>query len=295
MKLILSRKGFDSSNGRCPSPIFPDATMFSLPVPLERDKITYGELRHVSEDLGVINIGDVVEDLTRGRPKYPSYGHDSPAHLDPDINRRAYPRKKGWRGLFGQADGAETHLYNEQVEEGDLFLFFGLFREVEQTNGRWRFVRGTTRRHVLFGWLQIGDIYPQVGSEGPSIKGLPWASHHPHLQYGGGNNTLYVASEDLKIGNRFKASGAGVFPKLRDDLVLTEPGRSASNWRLPEFFHPEGKTPLSWQGGVKNWKSRGGYAYLKSADIGQEFVLNLDEYPEAIGWASGLIRDFGER
>ena len=35
MKLILSRKGFDSGakSGRGPSPIFPDDTLFSLPIP----------------------------------------------------------------------------------------------------------------------------------------------------------------------------------------------------------------------------------------------------------------------
>ena len=33
MRLILSRKGFDSANGGCPSPIFPDGSMLSLPIP----------------------------------------------------------------------------------------------------------------------------------------------------------------------------------------------------------------------------------------------------------------------
>ncbi len=32
-RLILSHKGFDSRSGGCPSPIFPDGTMFSLPIP----------------------------------------------------------------------------------------------------------------------------------------------------------------------------------------------------------------------------------------------------------------------
>src|ERR1035441_4619606 len=36
MKLILSRKGFDSSAGGKPSPIFPDGTMISLPRSEER-------------------------------------------------------------------------------------------------------------------------------------------------------------------------------------------------------------------------------------------------------------------
>ena len=39
MKVILSRKGFDSSNGGCPSPILPDGTLLSLPIPTDdRDK-----------------------------------------------------------------------------------------------------------------------------------------------------------------------------------------------------------------------------------------------------------------
>ena len=34
MKFILSRKGFDSSNGGIASPILPDGTMLSLPIPV---------------------------------------------------------------------------------------------------------------------------------------------------------------------------------------------------------------------------------------------------------------------
>ena len=294
MKLILSRKGFDSSNGRCESPIFPDGTMFSLPIPVAEDKITYGKLRHVSEDLGVINIGDVVKDLTHGR-----YGPNSRAHLDPDINRHAYRRREGWRGLFGQVKQAQGHLANEGVEKGDLFLFFGRFREVERTNGEWSFIPEATKKHVIFGWLQIGDIRQGVGSEGPSIVGLPWASHHPHLQYGGGDkNTLYVATEDLKIGNRFKASGHGVFPHFDKRLQLTNPhGAGISQWRLPSWFYPSAdKKMLSWHGNnYERWTLEPDAAYLNSQDQGQEFVLDCDHYPEAIGWASDFIRDFGER
>lgn len=32
MKVILSRKGFDSSNGGIPSPIMPDGTLLSMPI-----------------------------------------------------------------------------------------------------------------------------------------------------------------------------------------------------------------------------------------------------------------------
>ena len=43
MKVILSRKGFDSSNGGCPSPIMPDGTLLSMPIP-SNDEIGYDEL-----------------------------------------------------------------------------------------------------------------------------------------------------------------------------------------------------------------------------------------------------------
>ena len=33
MKIILSRKGFDSENGKIPNPILPDGTLLSLPIP----------------------------------------------------------------------------------------------------------------------------------------------------------------------------------------------------------------------------------------------------------------------
>jgi len=45
MKVILSRKGFDSSNGGCPSPIMPDGTLLSMPIPSD-DKDSYDDLSY---------------------------------------------------------------------------------------------------------------------------------------------------------------------------------------------------------------------------------------------------------
>ena len=60
-KLILSRKGFDSGSGGCPSPIFPDGTMFSLPIPSYDDE-AFEDLQH-----GDIDIASVV--ACQGRSK----------------------------------------------------------------------------------------------------------------------------------------------------------------------------------------------------------------------------------
>lgn len=43
MKIILSRKGFDSANGGIVSPIFEDGTMVSFPIPSD-DEDTYDSL-----------------------------------------------------------------------------------------------------------------------------------------------------------------------------------------------------------------------------------------------------------
>jgi len=45
MRIILSRKGFDSGSGGCPSPIFPDGSMFAMPIPYEPSPVRYEDLR----------------------------------------------------------------------------------------------------------------------------------------------------------------------------------------------------------------------------------------------------------
>ena len=282
MRLILSRKGFDSQSGGCPSPIFPDGTPYSLPIPGRNSKIRYRDIRH-----GDTNIGKVVKDLTRRRKPKDRIGSKCRAHLDPDINRSAYsPRKRGWRSLFGQSGAAQGHLDNQGVQIGDLFLFFGIFRQIEETSSGWYFVKDAPKQHILWGWLQIGKI--RKVDEIPKDK-LPWARYHPHLHPKRGKdptNTLYIASEKLNLGDGPIGPGAGRFPKLHPDLVLTQPGKSASHWRLPRCFYPdEGKCPLTYFPDLNNnWNKDDKYAYAHRRGPGQEFVLDLDQYPDVTDW-----------
>ena len=286
MKLILSRKGFDSSedNGGCASPIFPDDTLYSLPIPDSDSKITYGELQH-----GDINIGEIVEDLTDKDVRRDHY-----AHLDPDINYAAYPRQEGWRPLFGQGKGHQTHLSKQGVQVGDLFLFFGFYQQVEKTSGGWCFVKGAPELHILWGWLQIGEIC-EVNE--PTKDKFPWARSHPHLQYLQSpepypNNTLYIASDRLDLDHSFK--GAGRFSKFHPDLVLTKPKKPRSCWRLPRCFYPDtGKCPLTYHPKLDRWRHDDRYAYLQSASRGQEFVLDLDQYSGITDWLMQSIFTHG--
>lgn len=284
-KLIISRKGFDGASGGCPSPILPDGTIYSLPIPGDdyEAPIYYGDL-----DCDNINIGKVVEGLTRGR-----YASDNLAGVDPDIRPDALPRYDGWRGLFGQANGSQTHLENQGVGVGDVFLFFGIFKRVEKIPAGWRFVRGAPKLHILWGWLQIEQILKvdRVRHD----ERFSWATYHCHFSWEGDpSNTLYMASKQLDLCDGLKVAGAGTFPRFDNRLVLTKPGGSASQWRLPLWIYPDdGKTPLTYHPDRKRWSRDNSYTYLQSVGRGQEFVLDLEQYPEALGWLSDLVQDFG--
>ena len=276
MRLILSRKGFDSQSGGCPSPIFPNGTLYSLPIPHEHSEITYGDLWH-----GDTNIGETVADLTCDR-----IGSKDPAHLDPDINHIAYPRQAGWQPLFGQSGAAQGHLDNQGVQIDDLFLYFGLFRKVEKISGRWCFVKDAPRQHILWGWLQIGKI---CRVDELSQDELPWTRYHPHRHLSRDKdptNTLYIASCGLNLGGGPIAQGAGCFLKSHERLVLTNPnGSGVTDWRLPRCFYPDNdKSPLTYHPKLHRWRHDDQYAYLQSASRGQEFVLDLDQYPDATDW-----------
>lgn len=281
MRLILSRKGFDSSAGGCPSPVLPDGSLCVLPIPDAQSRIRYAEV--VFEER---RLGKIARDLTGGRIR----GGDG-AHLDPDLVADAYPRENGWRPLLGQTGSAQGHLRNQGVEPGDLFLFFGVFRHAELHNRRWRFVPGSRPFHAIWGWLQIGQIHV-IDELAPDA--LHWARYHPHFHgQPDAGNTLYESSDACQLATGTAVfPGSGVFPMLRDDLVLTDPqSRLPTRWRLPAAFFPgEDRPPLSYHARADRWQPGSPWCYLNCAARGQEFVLDLDAYPDLIDWLASLLR-----
>lgn len=278
MKIILSRKGFDSSAGGCPSPILPDGQLLSLPIPDAQSPTRYA-------DLGLPS--GLLEDLTHRRIKL-NHG----AHLDPDINPQTLSRKRHWRALFGQFGAAQSHLRNQGVGPGDLFLFFGLFRNVEYAAEGWRW-SDAPPRHILWGWLQVDEIWPVL-----SEFTLPlWARTHPHANRRDlSGNTLYVARHTLNLpDDSTDRTGAGVFRKVAPALQLTAPtARTVSQWRLPRWFFPsQSKPPLSYHQRPERWRQKPRWCELQAAARGQEFVLDSAHYPDAPRWASELITHHG--
>jgi hypothetical protein len=276
MRVILSRKGVDSSSGGLPSPIL-NGSLVSLPIPDRHSQITYSNLT-----FGTVSLGKLVEDLSNGRLR--SYRH---IHLDPDLQRNIYPRKPGWRPIFGQGQAAaESHLQTCGVTVGDLFLFFGWFRDVEQRDGRYRYRPGAPDLHVIYGWLQVGAVTSCTDRQ---LSDIPWARYHPHFRDGYG--TAYIASKKLTLRNiAADIPGGGQFGRYHDCLCLTDPNsRTRSQWRLPSWFYPRnGCIPLTYHDN-SSFRRIGSYTIVESAGRGQEFVLDSDDYPEAVPWAERLI------
>lgn len=280
MKLILSRKGFDSSAGGCPSPVFPDRSFYTLPIPDPRSRIAYRDIDHPG-----LNIGRLVASLTGNRR-----GGTRKAHLDPDLIADAYPRKTGWQPCLGQTGAAQGHLRKQQVGVGDLFLFFGLFRDVEKQGRSWRFVQQARPFHALWGWLQVGEVHR---IDDLAEEDLPWARYHPHFHgQEDGNNTLYVASEQLHLGSQpVGLPGGGVFDSIQDRLRLTAAeASSTTQWRLPSCFFPESaETAMSFHSNLARWTRDGGFCQLRSASRGQEFVLDTINNPGVVSWLKEIL------
>lgn len=283
MKIVLSRKGFDSRYGGVPSPLLPDGAV-PLPIPARAGPKQFQEIRWRDGSLGPL-----VEELTAGRVRA-----DHRCHLDPDLQIGALPRQPGWRPVFGQHDIAQWHLERQGVGPGDLFLYFGLFRAAEQlAGGTWRYVRRAPPVHRLFGWLQVAEVV-RVGTDTVGARAArPWLSDHPHVNGHSwtATNTIYISTRALSIGGtEIRSSGGGVFSGNGGRLTLTAPeARSCSYWRLPGWFLPSDGVPSLSYHGKKPWRRDGPWVYVESARPGQEFVFDADGIREADAWLKDLF------
>ena len=130
MKIILSRKGFDSANGGIVSPIMPDGTTLSFPIPDKNDNDTYNDLYYCGLPYSSIlsNLG--------------YKGETTHCHVGPDLTLlRRNKYIPGWFPAFGQINSSSTYLKNNKVSVGDIFLFFGNFHCVETKDSHYKYTR----------------------------------------------------------------------------------------------------------------------------------------------------------
>lgn len=160
MRIIFSRKGFDTGSGGFPSPII-GGRPISLPIPTSGKSVTtYGDL----------GLGELVERTTRGR-----IGADHLCHEDPMFF--------SGQCLFGQCGIAQAHLKRNSVGPGDVFLFFGLFNDEG----------GRDRHHRIFGYMRVETMLEgaEIRADHPLLAVAP--RHHPHtIGKRSANNCVYV-------------------------------------------------------------------------------------------------------
>lgn len=256
MKIILSRKGFDSQYGGQPSPILPDGTLLSFPIP-SSDNVFYKDL-----DYNGLSYLDLITSLN----SHTNLNENSRCHLDPDIYPSVIARKKGWKAAFGQTGSSLTELRKYDVTTGDLFLFFGWFRETEYYKGKLRYRPKAPDLHVIFGYMQIGEIIDDI------TKIPDWLKSHPHANLEKYSdawekrlNAIFLPTDKLSFAPNLNGSGTFNF---KPSIILTKEGYSRSRWQFPESMQG---IPISHN--PNGWKKD----YFQSAARGQEFILSCND------------------
>lgn len=259
MKVILSRKGFDSANGGYASPII-NGCPLSLPIPDNNETIKYSELTY-KNGLSYLNIMKQLN--IRG------YNENSTCHYDPDFNL----------GAIGQINQAQSHLNNNKVDIGDLFLFFGWFKETTNIEGKIVFKNNAKYPngfHLIFGYLEIDDIIHTSSQDTPL-----WLQNHCHYTRksvrADKTNTIYVGRRKSFLHQNKDGFGILSFSEKR---ILTKNNEGArTHWNI------EGLRGLSITYNPNAWHKH----YFQAADIGQEFVI--EESRQAENWALGILTE----
>ena len=271
-KIIFSRKGFDIASGGYPSPILPDGTMLSFPIP-EASETFYKDLKYNAKSYLELMGGLGIK----------GFDENSRVHLDPDINRNIVERQEQtWEAIFGQCDSSASHLDNQNIKEGDLFLFFGWFRKtIETATGLKYDPKDKTGKHVLWGYLEVGKAFKIVKEDECPRHYL----NHPHFEPNSySNNTAYIASEKLSFDET--KYGAGTF-KFDESLVLSCSTGLKSIWQLPLCFHPDNGTQITYHTNPEKWTKEDTYCTLQSVGRGQEFIISGN--PDVKQWAKNII------
>ena len=178
---------------------------------------------------------------------------------------------------YGQTGSSLSELRTNGVKKGDLFLFFGWFKQTEYYQGKLRYVPKSPNLHVIYGYMQIGEIIE-------SAEKIPcWLRYHPHANmenykeaWGKEMNAIYLPTNHLSFATELSGSGTFDFKK---NLVLTKEGYSRSRWDFPEAMRgiPISHNPYGWKSD-----------YFQSAAIGQEFVM--DGTPAVMDWIKKLFK-----
>ena len=274
MKVSFSRKGFDSQYGKQPNAILPDGTLLVFPIPDEKEGVdTFGEL--------LFNEKPLIKYISELKPQT-KHTEFTRCHLDPDLYKGIKVRQEGWLPAFGQANQSLSELRNNGFGIGDLFLFFGWFRETEIEKGILRYKRGAPDINLIYGYLQVGRIL-ESGDNVP--KGLDNHPHAKRIKNDSGKDAIYLPTETLSFQPNLPGAAMLKYSPIQ---VLTAPNLPRSRWKLPEFFEDIriGHSP-------KQPESK---EYYQSTPIGQEMVWDAGTPDNIIvyDWLSNICMNIDQ-
>lgn len=270
MKVILSKKGLDSSNSEKPVQII-DKAMIFLPIP-SNDVAKYS-----ATFIGKVSLLDYCQKMGINfgylNDKKLPIDETTTCHLDPQLVN--YFNSENFQGSFGQVLAAQKHLANNQVQVDDLFLFYGWYADQNKPNGK----------HTLFGYLQIGEIIKVNELTKEQRKELqtkyPFLSNQPHWYSEETNNTLYIARDTCTFDHTIKGwSMFNYHPDL--DLTATDLANKTC-WQVAALKNCR----VSFKGndGATQFNELGQF---RVADRCQELVLA--ECDQVTQWAVDLIK-----
>lgn len=263
--IILSRKGFDTAYGRCPSLIINGKQMISFPIPEDSEQgrnatnkdtnyPKYSELTIKLEGIGEKSLKDLILEST-GKTKKTIFkdmelnkddkgDNEVRCHLDPQLFN--YHNVPDFVASLGQMGIAASLLNKYDVKKGDLFLFFGNFKFVDdklkpvskKIKGKYVEYEVSEKEflHCIWGYMEIGKVVanPQHNEKDSYIQ-----NYHPHMKYESSENYLYIAADTLSDkwcpeGYAKKLKGYGVF-NFDDPLVLS-PANDAEFKKHKEYL-----------------------------------------------------------
>lgn len=264
MKVVFSRKGFDSSNGGFASPIFPDGTLFLVPIPDKKTSVSYGDLNFHYQGEPIQKILNDLTNQTINSGKIRSYDYFSnkfKCHLDPMVIEN-----KNFKGIvFGQEGSSASHLIKKNIQRGDIFLFFSWSKEVEKINGKWQYKKNSPDIHLIWSFMEVDKVIQlEDGKNLDSLlKTYSFLEKHPHIE------TERKSPNVIFLSKKYKKF------KLKKGLILTDIDnyRGRSFWKLPKFFYQ----PHAFSYLKKNkFTICNNSVLIESPKIGQEFVLDLE-------------------
>ena len=265
MRVILSRKGFDSANGGIVSPII-NGMPVSFPIPSNDantfDQLFFGEHTY-AQILGHLGY--------KGVPT---------CHVDPDLDATRRTPIKDWKPIFGQIGAASGYLLKTVgVQVGDIIPFFGNFHWVEYVDGKYRYVKNSGdfyKDHdiqLIWGYMQIGQIVTDPEEQ----KKYKWHPHAVECRTEDGTNVMFIAADHLSFAPDMP--GAGLLP-FSEHRVLTAYGCNKATWKQNDVYDVHNVI-----GNRKNSSKVPGTIYY--AGIWQEMGLEISE--ECEEWMKYII------